>query len=407
MKRMMACLCAMVMLFAVTAMPTTASGAQSVGVSDYVYARIEAGGVDGTMVYTAYEADGSYVTGAMTAQGEQSRVPFTAEAYDALFDETVLVKTVLGDAGALCPYADTHGEDTVCPYLDVKYVAVTNTVTDATLEGEYIESSARKTVGDTVHFCWGRDSFTSPVTMKWNGKSRYIALKNDDGLWGAYDAYAGKMVTAYAYAAMSAFDGSYAKVSDGTAWGRLDVSGIYPTMLGYTDEAAFSVAEELRVLADGTYQVFDPDNNAISVVFDGAWDEVSYDAAAHLVRATMADGTTVLYDLQGDEAGRFAATDVLTPLQSNCYKAERFTDNAFVGAALVRVDGAYDPYAAYVKGDINTSGSADSYDVRLALRAITEMIELSDKQEAIADMNGDGRVNTVDARAQVQAILND
>ncbi len=404
MKRMLACVCAAVLLTAAFAMPTAASGANEVWVSSYEYARIEAGGKNGTMVYTAYDQNGDYVTGMLTANGEQSRKAFTANAYDALFEEVVLEKTVLGDAAALCPYADTHGEHTVCPYLDVTYATVKNTVTGAVLDAQYMASSAKTTVGDKVHLCWGRYGFESPVTLKWDGESRYMAVKGENGLWAAYDAFAGKTVTDYEFADMSAFEGAYAKVSSGTAWARLDVSGIYALSYDYDSEDAFSVSEELRETADGTYKVFDPDNNAISVAFEGT---VTYDSKANLVSKTLADGTTVLYDLQGNEAARFDARDAVTHLQGACYKAERYENGAFVGAALVRVDNVYNPYATYVKGDVNTNGVADSYDARLALRAAAEATVLSEKQEAIADMNGDGAADTADIRVFMLSLLND
>lgn len=407
MKRFAAWLCALALLLAAAAMPTAAEGVTCVYVTDFVYSRIDAIGVDDTILYNAYEADGSYVTGILSAQGEQTRVPFTFATWDELVEDAAWKKTVHGDAGALCPYADTHVEETVCPYLQVVLVTLTNTQTGVTLENYYVPSEAAVLLGDTAHFCWGRYGYESPVTLRWDGESRYMALQNAEGLWGAFDTLHGEMVTEYTYAAMSAFSGHYAKVSDGTAWGRLDLSGIYETAYCYESEDAFSITEEVRELSDGTWQVFDYDNAAISGVFDNAWTTVSYSADAHLLLVTEADGTMALYGLDGTKVAAFAATDEVAHLQEACYKAERYPDeNTYEGAALVRVDGVENPYASGTMGDIDLSGEAESYDARLMLRAITGAFDLTDKQATVADINGDAAVDSADVRALLRTLIN-
>lgn len=406
MKRILVWMCVLTLFMTAAVLPTAAQGADCVWVSGFDYSHIQTGGVDGTLVYNAYEEDGSYVTGVLTAAGEQSRVPFTFDTWDALIADSDWQKTIHGDAGALCPYADTHGESTICPYLDVKLATLTNTQTGVTLENYYVPKEEITLLGDTVHFCWGRYGYESIVTLKWDGESRYMALQNDAGLWGAFDTVANEMATGYDYAAMSAFSGHYAKVSDGTAWGRLDMSGIYKTDYIYDNEESFSITEELRELSDGTWQVFDYDNTAISVAFDNTWSTVSYQARAHLLLVTETDGTMALYDLQGTKVAGFEGTDDVSHLQDACYKVERYPDeNTYTGAALVRVDGVENPYSACTKGDVNANGTVNSHDARLMLRAVAEEIALTAKQATVSDMDNDGAVDTADVRVHLAALL--
>lgn len=58
---------------------------------------------------------------------------------------------------------------------------------------------------------------------------------------------------------------------------------------------------------------------------------------------------------------------------------------------------------AVLLGDINGDGVVNTIDARWALQAASGIRTLSDAQSAAADVNGDGTVNTVDARWILQA----
>ena len=59
-----------------------------------------------------------------------------------------------------------------------------------------------------------------------------------------------------------------------------------------------------------------------------------------------------------------------------------------------------------VKGDINTDGTVNSQDARIALRAAAKLVALDEAQTARGDMNGDGKVNSVDARILLRMAAN-
>ncbi len=62
-----------------------------------------------------------------------------------------------------------------------------------------------------------------------------------------------------------------------------------------------------------------------------------------------------------------------------------------------------DPYA--MPGDVNGDGRLDTTDARLALQAAIGKAELDAAQTAAADVNGDGKVDTADARLILQAAV--
>lgn len=55
-----------------------------------------------------------------------------------------------------------------------------------------------------------------------------------------------------------------------------------------------------------------------------------------------------------------------------------------------------------LKGDVDGDGTVDSTDARLALQAAVGKVTLTEKQKTAADMNGDGAVDSTDARAMLQ-----
>lgn len=64
-----------------------------------------------------------------------------------------------------------------------------------------------------------------------------------------------------------------------------------------------------------------------------------------------------------------------------------------------------DPYAKRELGDVNGDGRVDTADARLVLQAAVEKIELSEAEAAAADVNGDDRVDTTDARLILQGAV--
>ncbi len=405
MKRLTAIVCAM--LVTVSAPMTVGAAGTVVYVTEPAYTQIIKGGVDDLMLFTAEEADGTTSIGTMTSQGEQSRMIYSSAAWDELVKDNVWKTTVHGDAGSLCPYVGTHGSNTVCPYLEIDLVTVTNTQTGVAMENQYVPTKALSIFpSGGAHICWGRYGYKDPTTLKWNTGERYAAMKNADGLWGVFDTEQNAMAVAYTYQNMSAVCGNYAKVSDGTAWGCLDVTSTAPIDYTYTDEAAFSITEELRTLSDGTLQVYNADNEPISAVFAGDYLKTSYSPEAHLLLVTNADNTQSLYDLNGEIVGNFDQTEVLSYLQETCYAVSTYdASGQYVGVALLRVDDVVQPDDTVLKGDANLDKTVNSSDVRAALCAITGASSLTNRQQAAADVDNDDDVDTTDAREILNMIL--
>ncbi|MBR1811595.1 MAG: TPM domain-containing protein [Clostridia bacterium] len=54
--------------------------------------------------------------------------------------------------------------------------------------------------------------------------------------------------------------------------------------------------------------------------------------------------------------------------------------------------------AAYSLGDVNGDGKVNSSDARQVLRCAAKLVDFSETQRRLADINGDGKVNSIDAR---------
>ncbi len=374
-------------------------------VTEFTYNVIRAGGVDGTYVFAAYEGD-AYMMGTMTSEGEQMRLAWSGEDWGTLFEPSLWKVTVHSDATALCPYVSSHSETTVCPYADVSLVTLTNTQTGVTVKNYYMQNPVKHILSGGLHMCWGYYGFVSPQTLKWDGQSRYMALKNESGQWGVFDTTTQTMVTAYTYDDMSAVWGQYAKVYNGQQWGRLDLSGTQETVYLYDSEEAFSVTEEIREIAEGQWQVFNEDNEPLSVVYTLPDAQVSYTAASHLLLVTAANGTKTLLDLAGNTVQTFSSTQKAIHLSEACYAIEQYNDReAVVGMALARVDGAPQPDDTVLRGDVNFDAVVDSSDVRELLYHVIDMRPFTRRQLLAAELNEDNIVDSSDVRALLCLIL--
>ncbi len=396
MKRILATIWISVML----CLPVSAQTA--LVMTDFDYADLRSGGVNGTFVFAAYENDGTtYKMGLLTEDGEQSRTAWTADGWNALFAPSEWTVTVHGDAGALCPYADTHTESTLCPYLDVASVTLTHRETGVVLRERYM-ILPKKTVtsGGSLHLCFGRYGYASPETLRWSGNGTRVALRNEQGLWGVYDAQTDAMLTGYAYADMSAVYGDYVKVSDGTAWGRLDLSGATATTYAYAAAEDFSVTEELRHVGDGQYRVFNADNEPISAVYTLSATSVTYSPQSYTVLCVYDDGSKALLDLAGNTVASFDTLQKVRYLDRACYAVEQYTErNTLIGVALAQVTQAVTPNDTVTGGDVNFDGVCDSADARLVLKRAMDLTVFTERQTLAADLTADGRINTADVRA--------
>lgn len=379
---------------------TASAEASLIQTTEFVYTSMQTGGKDGMIVYTAYEASGALAMGTLTADGEQTRTAYSFDGWNALFEEPLWQTTVHGDGTALCPYAASHKSNTVCPYMELNCVTLTNTENGVTLENYYIPSGVSQTLpGGTVHFCIGRYGYKAAETLRRDEQSRYTALKNENGLWGVFDGDTGEMVTDFLYEDMSAVYGTYAKVYNGTAWARMDVSGRFPTGFLYESDTAFSVKEEVREIAAGQWQVFSKDNEAVSFVLTGSFDEVTYEPTTGLLFAVAADGTKTAYDLNGSAVAQFAATDTVRFLQDTCYAVERYVDSgALEGVALWNVTEPLTSLDTVTKGDVNFDGKRNSTDARLMLQTVVDQRTLTERQLAAADINNTDTVEAMDIR---------
>lgn len=405
MKRVISGLCAVVLLLCAVPMAVSAQTA-AVYVTEASYRSITMSAEDGVFLYTAYEADGAYVLGTMNAHGELTREAYSPERWEVLFPDDDWAMTVHGDASAFCPYAHTHSDATICPYKQVLLVTMRHTQTNVTIENVYIQSTISPILPDgVIHFCLGRRAYTSPETLRYAAGERYMARRGDNGAWGVFDAQSGGMITPYRYADMQAVYGIYAKVYNGTAWGRLDLSGRMPLAFTYATAEAFSVREEARAV-EGGYQVFSKDNEAISPLIVGDYTDAYYAAQAGVTVLTAADGTKTLMDLQGETVATFTASQRVTHLQGACFAVENTNSSGGItGVALLRVDGAPTAGDTVLKGDADDNGVVDTADARRILTALVGGAVLTDRQAAAADMDGDGILTTADARDVLRATI--
>ncbi len=63
-------------------------------------------------------------------------------------------------------------------------------------------------------------------------------------------------------------------------------------------------------------------------------------------------------------------------------------------------------YANYEKGDVDMSEAVSLVDAKLTLRYLVDLETLNDYQKYLADMNDDGTVSIVDAKAILEKIAN-
>ena len=393
---------AMLLVMALLCLPVSAQTA--LVMTDYDYADLRSGGIDGAFVFGVYENDGAtYKMGLLTEDGEQSRTVWTADGWNALFAPSEWTVTIHGDTEALCPYADTHTDATLCPYRDVALVTMTHRQTGTVLRERYM-MSPQKTVtsGGSLHVCFGNYRYVSPETLKWSGNGTRMALCNEQGLWGVYDVQTDTMLTEYVYADMSAVYGDYVKVSNGTAWGRLDLSGATATVYRYATADEFSVTEELRKIGDTQYRVFNADNEPISAVYTLSATSVTYSPQSYTVLCVCADGTKAILDLAGNTVAGFDTLQKVRYLDRASYAIEQYTErDTLVGVALAQITDAVMPNDTVLTGDVNFDGVCDSNDVRLILLSVVDRNVLTDRQMLAADLTGDGTVNSEDARVLI------
>lgn len=409
MKRIGAIVLALAMMMGLVSLSSVSVSAQGsfTYVTDFDYAVIRSGGVDGAFVYGAYENNGKvYKMGLLTADGEQTRTAWSADGWNALFAPSAWKTTIHHDASALCPYASSHGDSTICPYMDVSLVTLTNAESGATLSSYYMYNPVKRiTTGGSLHVCWGRYGYVSPETLKWDGKSNCVAVRDENGQWGVFDFARETMLTDYAYADMSAVYGGYAKVSNGTAWGRLDLSGATETVYSYASSSAFSVTEELREIANGVWQVFNADNQPISIEFSATNATWSYEPTTRLVLKTVANGEKTLIGLKGTTVATFANSQTVMYVGDGCYAVEQYNDNdAVVGVALARAS-CDEIIVPPMVGDVTLDGVVDSHDTRLLLLYLVEMEDLTDEQLTLADVTANAIIDSDDARALMRLMI--
>lgn len=405
MKRGLSVLCAAIMLVAVLPLAATAE-ATAVYVTDASYTSIAPSTQDGIFAYTAYDANGNQTIGTMNADGELTREAFSPERWDTLFDETEWTISVQGDASVFCPYEHTHSQGTICPYKQVALVTLQHKQTAVTVENVYMQSPSAPLLPDgLIHVCLGKYGYASPETFRYVEGERYAARRADNGYWGVFDMQRGCMITTYRYSDMSAVYGDYVKVFNGTAWGRLDLSGRMPTAYVYDSADAFSVREEVRAV-DGGWQVFSKDNEAMSPVIAGEFSAAIYAPEAAVAVLTAADGSATMVDLRGETVTTFTAQQQAAPLGGACFAVTNTSaSGAVTGVALLRVDGAPTAAQTVIVGDVDLNGTVDTADARLILTSLITATVLSERQTIAADADGNGVIDTADARTVLQTVI--
>lgn len=375
-------------------------------VTGFDYTQIRTGGVGDTLVYGAYDQSGGYVIGTMDKTGELTREAYTADRFNSLFAPHEWTTVIKGDASALCPKASTHKDNTICPYLDVLLVDMTHSTTGAVFSDVYVEDTSINLLPDgSIHYCFGNYVYQSPITLKWDGSSRYLAHRNADGLWGVYDIDNNTMAKGYLYDDMSAVYGTVCKVFDGLAWGRLDLGSVAPPVFSFASEDGFDVIAKSCKQDDGTFVVRNGDDEIISSVFAASFADVTYIADAKAVLCTAVDGSKTLCDLSGTTLATFAADEDITHLQDDCFAVTKHTaSGAIDGVALFVADGLSYPEGLVLTGDVDQSGEVSTTDARLILRYLVRVKPLTELQRLAADYNGDGAVRAQDVREMLMDV---
>lgn len=396
MKRMLVVLA----VLAILCLPVSAQGALCY-VTDFSYTLIRDSGENGVFLFNTYEDDGTFAMGRLDSDGEQNRTAWTADGWSALFAPETWSVTLHGDAASFCPYAASHSESVICPYMDVALVTLINKKSGAVLENRYLYRPKTYILSGGGAPCWGKYGFVSPETIKWDGKDTRVALKNSDGKWGVYDTAEQVMLTDWMYDGMSAVYGEYVKVFNGSAWGRLDLSGATDTEFKYGAENGFSVTEELRAVENG-YRVFNADNEPISVIYDASAATYSYIADTHLLLITAKDGTKTLLDLNGDTVSTFTNRQKAVYLSGACFAVEQYADSGAIdGVALAKVQDVPQPNDTVMRGDVNMDGVADSTDARHMLDYTVDLQTFTARQRLAADVMMDDTIDTRDIRAVI------
>ncbi len=142
---------------------------------------------------------------------------------------------------------------------------------------------------------------------------------------------------------------------------------------------------DLRDQKHKTYRVylFDDEYNVIAISGLAAFDEGYQDN----------DGGVGHFSFEGLADSAAASNETITAMVEYCYISGR-DQSSFPQAPD---DGK--------RGDVNGDGSVDSSDARMILQASVNKITLTDSQQTVADVNGDQTIDSSDARMVLQAAV--
>ena len=137
-------------------------------------------------------------------------------------------------------------------------------------------------------------------------------------------------------------------------------------------------------------------------------DTLDFTASGITYAGESRDVTVTPLILSGDECVSVEGTTLTATapgtVQLVLYTSYSDTVTRYVYSDVVTVTITGDP-VVWQQGDVNGDGSVNSSDARMVLQYTVELIPLTEEQLARANMNGDGLVNSSDARMILQAAV--
>lgn len=161
-----------------------------------------------------------------------------------------------------------------------------------------------------------------------------------------------------------------------------------------TDEAGEALAaddtDDLSLLADAVVEAQDTITLTVTTVSQAATHMDLYWNGRKIATAPVSgQRATLTFDCQQLPVGERSVLQV----------------RAYDDAQSLRATGYLTLRTAGLPGDVNGDGSVNSSDARLVLQYTVNLAELTQAQLSLGDMNGDGAVNSSDARRILQATV--
>ena len=160
--------------------------------------------------------------------------------------------------------------------------------------------------------------------------------------------------------------------------------------------------DEYQLTDGGDSYVFNPMTDTVYVTADGA--VISGEAPENLTVIVADDVTELEFDGVVFPASAMKLASELTVYLNG---DSRFNGALPTGITYIGTGTLYNGDTLVMcKGDVDNAAGLTSDDLRLMMQHTVKAIELDNKQVLIGDVNGDGKVNTIDARSFLNKLVN-